>query len=33
MRETEERDQKGLKQAAGGENGEEATRRSTEKQN
>lgn len=30
MRETEERDQKGLKQAAGGENGEKETRRSTE---
>ena len=30
MRETEERDQKGLKQAGGSENGEEESRRSTE---
>lgn len=30
MRETEERDQKGLKQAGGSENGEEETRRGTE---
>ena len=30
MRETEERTRKGLNQAAGSENGEEGTRRSTE---
>lgn len=30
MRETGERDQKGLKQAGGSENGEEETRRGTE---